>query len=106
MSPAELIVELVRRFDAGRYEEALALFAEDPREKDGVTLDQIREFADRRVTHGRTVARVEADEAPVDADHVRARVHIEYRDGSVRDADLVARRLGDEWRLTPHGSLL
>ncbi len=108
-SATDVLIELVRRLDAGRYEDALALWAVDPLSSDGITMDQFRSHLDRRVTRGRTVADVQPvaeTEVPERPGDVRARVRITYRDGATHEGDLILTRVGGDWRVTSHGSLV
>lgn len=108
-TPTQVLAEFIRRLNAGRYEDALALYAYDPLAADGITLDELRAHVDRRVTRGRTVVAVDGvREEPLDDahGHVRATVRIRYADGAERTADLLLRPAGGAWRVTSHGSLL
>jgi hypothetical protein len=108
-SATDVLIELVRRLDAGRYEDALALWDEDPRVRDGITMDQFREHLDRRITRGRTVADVQPvseTDVPERPGDVRARIRITYRDGATHGGDLIVTRVGGDWRVTSHGSLV
>lgn len=104
----EVLIELVRRFDAGEYERALELWAYDPLVKDRITLDELKAHVDARITRGRTVADVKGvSEAPGDPPgDLRVTIAITYRDGESATGHLMLRRVGDAWRVTSRGSLI